>query len=481
MLGAIMSTHAQVVSELTRRWPEQRIAPSLGRIQALVDLLGDPHRACPVIQLTGTNGKGSTAIIVDALLRAQGLRTGRYASPHLVELTERVCLDGEPVSAERFDEAWADIAPYVRLVDEMAIDGIAMTFFEVMTGLAFAIFADAPVDVMVLEVGMGGSWDATSVADADVAVIAPIDVDHTEYLGATPAEIAQEKAGIIKAGSIPVLAGQSGEVAAVLMQRCAEVGVAPLREGIDFALLERMPAVGGQVLRLQTASGSVGDLHLPLHGEHMAHNAALAVAAVEALSGGRPLAPDLISDAFEVVAAPARTELVRTSPPIVLDTCHNPHGATATMRAMAEAYGFAPLVGVVGMMADKDTHGTLAVLLEEMSVVVCTQASAARAVPAAQLAEVARGIVGDDRVVVRERLDDAIETAAALADEAGAGAGVLLCGSVALAGQARSMLVTDSAAPTRPTVTVAVGDGDDPGGDDRRGWEQEPPLGRSRS
>jgi len=457
MLGRIMSTHAEIVSELNRRWPEQQIAPSLARIQALVELLGDPQRSCPVIQLTGTNGKGSTAIIVDALLRAQGLRTGRYASPHLTDLTERICIDGEPVSQGRFDEAYADIAPYVQMVDDQAIEGVAMTFFEVLTGLAFAIFADAPVDVMVPEVGMGGSWDDTNAADADVAVVTPIDVDHTEYLGETPAEIAVEKAGIIKVGSVPVLAGQAAEVAQVLMARCAEVGVAPLREGIDFGLLDRTPAVGGQVIRINTVAGSVGDLHLPLYGEHMARNTALAVAAVEALSGGRPLAPDLISDALAVVEAPARTELVRTSPPVVLDTCHNPHGARATMAAMGEAYGFAPLIGVVGMMADKDIEGTLAVLAEDMATILCTQAASARAVPADDLAEIARGLVGEDRVVVVPRLDDAIEAAIALADEAGAGAGVLVCGSVALAGQARGMLVA-ATSPKRPTVAVAVGD-----------------------
>lgn len=458
MLGAIMSTHADIVSQLTRRWPEQQIAPSLARIQALVELLGDPQQSCPVIQITGTNGKGSTAIIIDALLRAQGLRTGRYSSPHLTQLTERICLDGQPVSDERFDEAWADIAPYVGMVDDMAIDGIPMTFFEVVTGLAFAIFADAPVDVMVLEVGLGGTWDATSVADADVAVITPIDVDHTDYLGETPGEIAVEKAGIIKAGSVPVLAGQSAEVAPVLMARCAEVGVAPLWEGIDFGLLDRTAAVGGQVVRIQTVDGAVGDLHLPLYGEHMARNAALAVAAVEALSGGRPLAPDLISDAFEVVEAPARTELVRTSPPVVVDTCHNPHGARATIAAMAEAYAFSPMVGVIGMMADKDVDGTLAVLAEECALIVCTQAASDRAIPAEELAEVARGLVGDDRVVVQPRLDDAIETAISLADDAGPGAGVLICGSVALAGQARGMLVTASGRPKRPTVSIEVAD-----------------------
>ncbi len=459
MLGAIMDTHAEIVAHLTARWPEQEVAPSLARVQALTELLGDPQRACPVVQVAGTNGKGSTAIVVDALLRAQGLRTGRYGSPHLVDLTERICVDGEPVSHDRFDEAWRDIEPYVRMVDDRRIEGVAMTFFEVMTVLALAIFADTPVDVMVLEVGMGGSWDATNVADADVAVVTPVDVDHTRYLGATPAEIAVEKAGIIKPGSVPVLAGQAPEVAQVLLARCHEVGVAPLREGVDFGLLERVPAVGGQLLRIDTPAGALGDLHLPLHGAHMARNAALAVAAVQALSGGRELAADLVGDAFEVVEAPGRTELVRTSPAVVLDTCHNPHAVRATLDAVREAYGFAPLVGVVAMMADKDVDGVLRVLADDLAVVVCTQAATPRAVPAAELAEVARGLLGADRVVVADRLDDAIETAAGLADEAGAGAGVLVCGSVALAGQARALL-GGGRRVTPPSVRVGRLDAD---------------------
>ena len=180
-------SHARVVAELLARQPEHQIGPSLARIQLLVELLGDPHRSAPVVHVTGTNGKGSTAIMIDALLRAQGLRTGLYASPHLVDVTERICVDGRPVTAEVFDDAWEQIKPFVEMVDERKIDDLSMTFFEVLTGLAFAIFADAPVDVLVLEVGMGGSWDATNVADADVAVVTPIAVDHTDYLGSTPA------------------------------------------------------------------------------------------------------------------------------------------------------------------------------------------------------------------------------------------------------------------------------------------------------
>jgi dihydrofolate synthase/folylpolyglutamate synthase len=217
-------THAEIVAQLQSRWPEHQVGRSQARIQALCDLLGNPERSCPVILITGTNGKGSTAIMIDALLRHLGLRVGRFSSPHLVNLTERICIDGEPIADEVFDELVAQVSPMIELVDAQAIDGISMTFFEVMTGLAYAAFADAPVDVAVVEVGMGGTWDATNIVDADVAVVAPIDLDHTNLLGATIAEIAVEKAGIIKPGSRAVLAAQSAEAAPVLLARCAEVG-----------------------------------------------------------------------------------------------------------------------------------------------------------------------------------------------------------------------------------------------------------------
>ena len=445
MLGSTMShleTHAPVVAELQRRQPEHQIGPSLARIQALVELLGDPHRSAPVIQVTGTNGKGSTAIMIDALLRAQGLRTGRYASPHLRDLTERVSVDGRPVSAELFDQTWEQVKPYVAMVDAQRIDGLEMTFFEVLTGIAFAVFADAPVDVMVLEVGMGGAWDATSVADAQVAVVTPISLDHTSYLGATLTTIATEKAGIITEGSVAVLAGQPPEAARVLVERCGQVGALMVREGVDFSLLERTPAVGGQVLRIESAEVLDG-LLLPLHGAHMAHNAALAVAAVEALQGQRGLPPELVAEGLADVVAPARTERVRTSPALVLDTAHNPAAVAATMAAVAEAYAFSPLIAVVGVMRDKDQLAILTELEPGVDTLVATQPAGSRGLPASELAELAGSVLGEERVRLAPDLADAVEVAVALADEAGPAAGVLVVGSAALAGQARALLVTE--------------------------------------
>lgn len=439
-------SHSDIVAALQNRWPEHQVARSQARVRALCDLLGNPEQSCPVILVAGTNGKGSTAIMIDSLLRAMGLRTGRFSSPHLEDLTERIAIDGEPIAPEIFDDLVTQLEPMIEIVDAQRIDGISMTFFEVMTGLAYAAFADAPVDVAVVEVGMGGEWDATNIVDAEIAVVAPIDLDHTALLGDTVAEIAVEKAGIIKAGCRAVLAAQSPEAARVLLARCAEVGVEVRREGLEFGLIDRIPAVGGQVLRLETANGPLGDLVLPLYGAHMAHNAALALAAVEAFLGGRALPADAIADGFAEVKAPARLELVRTSPAILLDTCHNPHGARATVAAVEEAFAFDPLIGIVAMMADKDVSGVLEVFAESMSTVVCTTISGTpRALPAAELAALATDVFGPQRVLVAENLEDAIEQAVARADQAGPTAGILLAGSVYAAGQARSLLVREDA------------------------------------
>ena len=437
------STHAELVAELTSRWPEHRVAPSLGRISALMELLGDPQRATPVIQVAGTNGKGSTAIMIETLLRAAGLRTGRFASPHLADVRERIVIDGEPITVERFDEVWRDIEPYVAMVDEQQIDGVAMTFFEVITGMAYAAFADAPVDVAVMEVGLGGRWDATSVADATVAVVAPIGLDHTHILGDTLAEIAGEKAGIIKEGGTAVLAGQDPEAARVLLNRAIEVGAPVKAEGPDFGLLARQLAVGGQLLRLETTGGPVADVFLPLYGEHMARNAALAVAAVEAFLGSQPLNPEIIVEGLGAVEAPARLQLARTSPPIVVDTAHNPQAARVTIDALTESFDFAPVIGVVAMMSDKDATGVLEIFAERMDQVVITRVSSTpRARSVDDLAAVAETVWRTEQVHRAGTIAEAIDLAVMLADTANGQAGVLVAGSVIAAGEALELLAT---------------------------------------
>jgi dihydrofolate synthase / folylpolyglutamate synthase len=440
----LATTFAEVEDALLSRWPETRLEPSLDRIRAFLQLLGDPERSYPVIQLTGTNGKTSTSRMIDTLLRALDLRTGRFTSPHLERMNERICVDGEPLTDEEFVRAFNDVAPYTHLVD--ASQPHPLSFFETVVAMAYAAFADAPVDVAVVEVGMGGEWDATNVADAAVAVVTPIGIDHTKYLGSTPEEIAVEKAGIIKPGAIAVLAEQAPGPAEVLLRRCAEVGATVLREGLEFGVVSRVPAVGGQMLTLQGLHGQYDDVFLPLYGAHQAQNAVTALVAVEAFVGDQQLDAELVTEAFSRATSPGRLEIIRRSPMILLDAAHNPHGAAAVAEALEDSFAFSPLIGVVGVMTDKDAEGVLAAFEPHLAHVVCIQNSTARAMPARELATVAREVFGDDRVSVAPRLADAIDEATALA-EAGEALGssigtgaVLVTGSVITVGEARAML-----------------------------------------
>ena len=437
-----------VEAELNQRWPETKIEPSLARIQALVTLLGEPHRGYPVLHVAGTNGKGSTARMIDALLTRMGLRVGRYTSPHLQLVTERIALDGVPISAARYAELWNDIAPYVAMVDGADPDGVAMSKFEVLTGMAFAAFADAPVEAAVLETGLGGSWDATNVADAEVAVITPIGLDHVEYLGPEITGAAREKAGIIKPGSVAVIAEQEPEVQKILLERAIEVDASVARAGSEFAVLEREIAVGGQMLKLQGLGGVYDQIFLPLHGAHQAANAALALAAVEAFFGAgkdKQLVVEAVREAFAEVEMPGRLERVRAAPTVLLDAAHNPHGARALAATVAEEFAFRRLVAVVGIMSDKDARGILDALEPVVSEIVVTRTASPRAMPLEELNEAAIDVFGEDRVLAETDLETAIETAIGLVEQSDdpeeplAGGGVLVTGSVFTAGEARTL------------------------------------------
>jgi len=359
-------------------------------------------------------------------------------------MRERICIDGEPLSEQRFAEVFAEVAPYAEVVDRSGPHPVS--FFEMVTAMAFAAFADAPVDVVILEVGMGGSWDATNVADAAVALVTPIAVDHASYLGESPVDIAGEKAGIIKPGSFGVLAQQPVDVAEVLLRRAVEVEATVAREGLEFGVVERMAGVGGQLVTLRGLEREYPEVFVPLHGAYQAHNAVCALAAVEALRGGEPIDVDVVKEALGQVDSPARLEVVRRSPTVVVDAAHNPHGAQAAAEAVQEAFAFSPLIGVLGVMGDKDAEGLLEVLEPVMATVVCSQNSTPRSMPAESLGELARGVFGPDRVVVRPRLDDAIDAAVGLAEEGGmlgealGSGGVLVTGSVITAGEARTLL-----------------------------------------
>jgi len=438
----------QVEAEITGRWGEGRLQPTKERIEALLDLLGQPQRGYRAIHLTGTNGKTSTARMIDELLRGCGLRTGRFTSPHLSQITERVAIDGEPISPRTFVEGYREIAPYIDIVDGQF--DIKLSFFEVMVGLAYAVFADTPIDVAVVEVGLGGEWDATNTIDGEVAVVTPVDLDHTQYLGETVAMIAAEKAGIIKPGATAILAAQDPDAAAELLRRAVTVEASVAREGLEFGVVERRVAVGGQVVTLRGLSGVYDEIFLPLHGAHQAQNAACALAAVEAFFGvgaeTGPIDADLVRAAFAATRSPGRLEAVRSAPTILLDAAHNPHGMAASVAAIAEAFDFRRLIAVVGVLVDKDVPGMLGALEPAVDEIVVTQTSSVRAMSADDLAAHAVAVFGAERVTVEARLDDALETAVRLAEETDdgvlSGVGVLVTGSVVTAGEARVLLGT---------------------------------------
>jgi folylpolyglutamate synthase/dihydrofolate synthase len=466
---------ADVEAAIRARGVEWEIDPSLDRIQALMDLLGSPQRQYAVVHVTGTNGKTSTAGMIDTLLLARGLRTGRYTSPHLTSMRERICVDGAPLSGERFVAAYAEVLPYVQLADSRGQP--PLSFFEVLTAMAFTVFADAPVDVAVVEVGMGGTWDATNVADGSVAVVTPVSMDHTRYLGDTIDLIATEKAGIIKPGAVAVLAQQPVEAAEVLLRHAAQTGASVAREGIEFGVLQRDVAVGGQRLVLRGLRGVYDDLFLPVFGAHQASNAACALAAAEAFAGvpgasllapgsvdptgdsGGALDAALVREAFGQMTAPGRLEIVRRSPAVLVDAAHNPAGMAATAAAIEESFAFAPLIGVIAVSADKDVPGILGELEPLVSEIVVTRNSGARAMDVAALAELAAEVFGPERVTAAARLDDAIDIAVGLADAAEAegfgggavpgSAGVLITGSVATAGEARLLLANTAGTAQR--------------------------------
>ncbi|WP_434744085.1 bifunctional folylpolyglutamate synthase/dihydrofolate synthase [Micromonospora sp. SH-82] len=417
----------------------------LDRIESLLDLLGSPQRAYPSIHLTGTNGKTSTARMIDSLLRAFGLHTGRYTSPHLETVRERISLDGEPVDEERFTATYREVAPLAGLVDERSAE--PLTYFDMTTALAFATFADAPVDIAVVEVGLGGAEDATNVLQAGVCVLTPIGLDHTEWLGDTIQDIALAKAGIIHPGATVVCAAQDEEAARPVLERCAEVGATIAREGAEFGVLRRSVAVGGQVLTLQGLGGVYEEIFVPLHGAHQAQNAAVALAAVEAFLGAgtkRQLDVETVREGFATASSPGRLEKVRTAPTVLLDGAHNPQGMAATVTAIQEEFAFSKLVGVLGVLADKDASSLLELLEPVLDQVVVTGNSSPRAMPAAQLGALAVEIFGPDRVEIAEEMPDAIEAAVAAAesDVPGelSGVGVLITGSVVTVADARRLL-----------------------------------------
>lgn len=423
---------------LLARWPENRIAPTLERIAALVDILGSPQLTYPTIHVGGTNGKTTTARMIDALLFEMGLRTGRFTSPHLESYLERICINGQPIDAKELIFSFNDVSPYFDLMDSKFDNPIS--FFEAITTLAFAAFAEHPIDVGVIEVGMGGQWDATNVVDADVSVITPIGLDHMEYLGNTITEIAATKAGIIKEQGFVVLAQQTPEAAVELLRRAAEVSADVAREGLEYSIDSRAIAVGGQLISITGLRGHYDDIFLPLHGKHQASNAAAALIAVEAFFGEQDLDIDAVRSGFANVTSPGRCEVIHREPTIILDAAHNPHGAKAIAETMQSEFTFDDVTGIVALMADKDALGILQALEPIMNQIIVTTNSSERSMKVAELTKLATQVFGADRVFAEDTLQAAIDRAIKdalrpLSDESLA---ILITGSVVTVGEARA-------------------------------------------
>ncbi len=431
---------AQIVEELNSRWPENKIEPSLDRIRTLLDYLGNPQETFRSIHLAGTNGKTSTSRMIDSLLRSFGIRTGRYTSPHLEDIRERITIDGDLITPEYFIYTYDDIKPYIDLVD--ANSEHPLSYFEVLTAMAYAAFADAPIDVGVIECGVGGAWDATNVINSDVAVMTPIGLDHQEYLGNTIAEIAHTKAGIFREGKPSVLAHQTREAAEVLIRESAKCESIPLREGLDFALLRRDVAVGGQLLSIQGLGGTYDDIFLPLYGRHQASNAALALVAVEAFLGGGAQQLDInaVRDGFAQASSPGRLEVMRRNPTVIIDAAHNHHGALALREALSEEFAFDRIIAIVAILGDKDVLSFLNELVDIVDEVIVTENTSPRAMPTEELYKIAIDIFENEQVSSASSIARAIELAIDKASHPTQSIGILVTGSVITVGQARALL-----------------------------------------
>lgn len=426
-----------VYAALLTRLGEQWVQPRVERTKRVLELLDDPQRTYRVVHVTGTNGKTSTSRIVESIVRAHGLRTGLFTSPHLERFTERIMIDGEPIDDALIADAWDEISPFVDLVDaELTAAGDApLTFFELLTVLAFAAFADAPVDVAVVEVGMGGSWDSTNAADGDVAVFAPISLDHQDRLGDTVEAIAGVKAGIIKQDAAAVSAAQHPDAERVLRAATEARDATLAVEGTTFAVTDAQLAVGGQVISVRGLAGTYDDLYLPLYGAHQGHNAALAIAAVESLIGGgtQAIAPDVLTDGLAQVTSPGRLQLIGVAPTVLVDSAHNPHGSEALVRALGQSFDFDEWGVVLGAFADKDVAGIVGHLAPVAARVFATAPESDRAAEADHVADLVEQV--GTPVTVHRDLDDAAEAARAWAAASDRRA-VVIAGSVVLAGEA---------------------------------------------
>ena len=429
-----MMVNLDAVSALSNRFPENKINPSLDRISMAMDLMGQPQNNFKTIHIAGTNGKTSTTRMIERLLRTLDLRTGLFISPHLIHPRERIEINGQIISETRFQEIFEEVNPYLEIIDQNFLDA-PMTFFEVLTAMGFLAFSDEPIDVLSLEVGMGGRWDSTNVVTPEVSVITSIGLDHQEFLGSSIKEIAYEKAGIIKENIPVVISKQDEEANQILIEVASNKNSQIIKEGIEFKVLERTVGVGGQQLKIATPFGIYEDLFLPLFGKFQTSNAACALTAVETFLG-KKLELELVQEAFADFKSPARLQIVKRNPTILVDAAHNISGIQNTLEAIDETFKFDNKILIIGFMKDKDIEGMLELLKSYAQDVILTQASSTRAISPIDLSKKVNLISNfSQNVILENNSKSALQTAVEIAKNKNGLTGVIVLGSIALAGE----------------------------------------------
>ena len=407
------------------------LSPSLHRIEAMCEALDDPQRQIPAIHVTGTNGKTSTARIASSLLAATGLSVGTFTSPHLESVRERICLNGEPISEDAFGDVFSHLAPYLEAVETRL--GEKLSFFEVMTAMFFLWAVEAPVDALVVEVGLGGRWDATNVVPALVAVVTNVGLDHTALLGSDRATIAREKAGIIKHDSFVVTGERDPSIVAVIAEEAEGMLASVSAAGKTFDVRENLVALGGRYLSIESSARVYDKLFLPLHGAHQGMNAATAIEAVTRFLPGQVLGEEVVAQGLAETVVPGRMETVDG---VLLDVAHNPDGMSALVTTLAESFNFGDGVFVLGILADKDYRGMLTEVARLCRRMVFTAAANVRSVDPDELVAAARDL-GIEDCTTASGPAEAVETARGMAGED------LVCvtGSHYVVGEARAYLL----------------------------------------
>ncbi|MFZ9353362.1 MAG: bifunctional folylpolyglutamate synthase/dihydrofolate synthase [Candidatus Nanopelagicales bacterium] len=429
-----MMVNLDAVSALSNRFPENKINPSLDRILMAMDLMGQPQNNFKTIHIAGTNGKTSTSRMIERLLRSLDLKTGLFISPHLIHPRERIEINGQIISEIRFQEIFDEVNPYIEIIDQKFQDS-PMTFFEVLTAMGFLAFSDEPIDVLSLEVGMGGRWDSTNVVTPEVSVITSIGLDHQEFLGSSIKEIAYEKAGIIKENIPVVISTQVKDANQVLNEVAANKNSPILRESIEFDVLERTVGIGGQQLNIATPLGTYQDLFLPLYGKFQASNAACALTAVETFLG-KKLESELVQEAFAEFKSPARLQIVKRNPTVLIDAAHNISGVQNTLEAILETFKFENKILIIGFMKDKDIDEMLNLLKGFAQDVVVTEANTVRAISSKDLLNKVNSIANFSKEIFEQKNSkNALDLAVEIAKRKSGSSGVIVLGSIALAGE----------------------------------------------